>query len=100
MNVSRAPVSDGLAWFPAHRFFHELSPRARVVLSQLPLTVTMVLVTGIVLVFHPALLRDPVFEAGLMLHALMFILARPPRGIGSRPQQRLPCRSWTLFRPA
>lgn len=74
MSGSRTPVS-GLTWLPAHRFFHELSPRARMVLSQLPLTATMVLVAGIVLVFHPALLRDPVFEAGLMLHALMFILA-------------------------
>lgn len=84
MTVSRAPVSDGLAWLPAHRFFHELSPRARVLLSQLPLTVTMVLVTGIVLVFHPALLLDPVFKAGLMLHAVMFILAL------AVPWQRLP----------
>ncbi|WP_066293758.1 sensor histidine kinase [Arthrobacter sp. B6] len=84
MSGSGAPVSQGLTWLPAHRFFHELSPRGRVVLGQLPLTATMFLVLGIVWVFHPALLLDPVFGAGLMLHALMFILAL---GI---PWQRLP----------
>lgn len=75
MSGSGAPVSDGLAWLPVHRFFHELSPQLRVVLSQLPLTVTMLLVLGIVLVFHAELLQDPVFVAGLVLHAVMFIVA-------------------------
>lgn len=75
MSGSGVPVRDGLAWLSAHRFFHELSPRARVVLSQLPLTGTMVLMLGVVLFFRAELLRDPVFVSGLMLHALMFILA-------------------------
>lgn len=75
MSDSKAPMSGGVAWVWAHRFFHELSPGRRVVLSQLPLTLTMVLVLAIVLVFHPELLLDPVFLYGLILHAVLFILA-------------------------
>ena len=77
-------MSRGLVWLPAHRVSHELSPGQRASLSQLPLTLTMVLVLAIVLVFHPELLLDPVFVYGLVLHAVLFILAlavpwhRPP----------------------
>lgn len=80
----KPPASGGLAWLWAHRFFHELSPRRRVVLSQLPLTLTMVLVLTIVLVFHQELLLDPVFLYGLMLHVVLFILA------AAIPWHRLP----------
>lgn len=74
MSGSKASMSGGLMWLPAHPFFHELSRGQRVVLSQLPLTLTMVLVLAIVLVFHPELLLDPVFVYGLVLHAVLFIL--------------------------
>lgn len=80
----KAPASGGLTWLWAHRFFHELSPRRRVVLSQLPLTLTMVLVLAIVLAFHQELLLDPVFLYGLMLHGVLFILA------AAIPWHRLP----------
>lgn len=75
MSASGAPVRDGLARLPARPFFQEPSPRARVVLNQLPLTVTMALVLGIVLVFHAELLLDPVFMSGLVFHAVMFAVA-------------------------
>lgn len=68
-------MSSGVARFRAHRFFHQLSPGKRVVLSQLPLTLTMVLVLAIVLVFHQELLLDPVFLYGLAFHGMLFILA-------------------------
>lgn len=71
----KAPAGDGVAWLWGHRFFHELSPGGRVVLSQLPLTLTMVLVSAIISVFHQELLLDPVFVSGLILHAVLFILA-------------------------
>lgn len=75
MSGSEVSSGGGLAWLWAHRFFHELPPRRRVVLSQLPLALTMVLVLTIVLIFHPQLLLDPVFLYGLVLHAVLFILA-------------------------
>jgi hypothetical protein len=58
-----------------HRFFYELSPRARVALSQLPLTSATVLVAIMVLAWHPALAADPLFRFGILAHAVMFALA-------------------------
>ena len=73
-HVPAVPVLDALAWLGSRRFFHELSPRARVVLSQLPLTAIMLPVLGIAWVFHPELFRDQLFVLGVVLHAVMFAL--------------------------
>lgn len=75
VKASALPMDGGWGRLWARPFFHELSPRRRVVLSQLPLTLTMVLVLAIVLIFHPQLLLDPVFLYGLVLHAVLFLLA-------------------------
>lgn len=74
-NGGDGSLHAGLARLRAHPFFHELSPRRRVVLSQLPLTGTMLVVLAIVLIFKPELLAVPVFEAGLVLHAVLIVLA-------------------------
>lgn len=68
------PVLDALAWLGPRKFFHELSPRARVVLSQLPLSAIMVPVLVIAWTFHPELFANPVFMVGMVLHAVMFVL--------------------------
>ncbi|MCU1633597.1 MAG: sensor histidine kinase [Micrococcaceae bacterium] len=55
------------------RQFHELTMRARVVLSQLPLslTVVLVLVGGL---FHPDLFESQPFMIGVGLHAVLLVL--------------------------
>lgn len=72
---SGTPVDGRWAWLWGRPFFHELSPGGRMVRSQLPLTVTMSVVLVIVVIFHPDLLLDPVFAWGLVLHAVLFVLA-------------------------
>ncbi|WP_433874513.1 sensor histidine kinase [Sinomonas atrocyanea] len=59
----------------SRRFFYELSPRARVALSQLPLTAATVLVALMVIAWHPGLASDPLFRSGMLAHAAMFIVA-------------------------
>lgn len=68
------PVLDALAWRAPRTFFYQRSPRARVVLSQLPLPVTLLPVLGIAGAYHPELFREPVFVWGIVLHAVMFSL--------------------------
>lgn len=67
MGRPKVPAGDGVAWLWGHRFFHELSPGRRVVLSQLPITLTMVLVAAIVPVFHQELSGIPGIGLGLAI---------------------------------
>lgn len=88
-NPQATPVLDALAWLGPRRFFHQLSPRGRVVLSQLPLTVIMASVLGMAGAFHPELYGDPVFVLGMVLHTVMFALCC------ALPWHRLP--SWAVL---
>ncbi|EMY34306.1 histidine kinase [Arthrobacter crystallopoietes BAB-32] len=74
MRGPRTPLLNTLAWQGSRRFLHQLSPRTRVTLSQLPLTVTMLLVLAIVAVFHPEIMRNPLFVVGILLQAAQFLL--------------------------
>ncbi|MDJ0356106.1 ATP-binding protein [Paenarthrobacter sp. PH39-S1] len=47
------------------RYFYQRSLRMRVVLSQLPLTITVLLIVGLSAAFQPEVLRDPLFQIGL-----------------------------------
>ncbi|TKV26109.1 PAS domain-containing sensor histidine kinase [Arthrobacter sp. NamB2] len=53
------------------RQFHELSLRARVVLSQLPLSMTVLLILAGGLLFHPDLFESQAFLVGVGLQALL-----------------------------
>jgi signal transduction histidine kinase len=82
------PLLDSLAWQGPRRF-RQLSPRAWVVLSQLPLTAAMVPVLAVAVGFHPELFRDPVFVVGILLHAVMLALCC------ALPWQHLP--AWAVL---
>jgi len=74
--VSAAPAaatSGGAASAILARFFYQRSLRTRVVLSQLPLSISMLLVLAVVVVIRPATLQDPLFQAGLWLHAALLL---------------------------
>jgi len=72
------------------RLSHQILPlsglRKRVFLTQLPLTLLMVVAVGIAVAFYPQSFREPAFIASLVLHALLFLAAlavpwdRLPRG--------------------
>lgn len=53
------------------RQFHELSLRSRVILSQLPLSLTVLLIVAGVLLFHRDLLESQAFLLGIGLQALL-----------------------------
>ncbi|MFE4833329.1 sensor histidine kinase [Arthrobacter sp. NPDC056691] len=67
-------------------FFGRLGERGRVVVRQLPLSVTVVLVIAAARVFHPETLADPRFQLALLAHTSLFVLSvavpwgRLPRG--------------------
>ncbi|MBG6218463.1 signal transduction histidine kinase [Arthrobacter sp. CAN_A6] len=54
--------------------FHELSMRNRVVLSQLPLSLTVLLIVTGSLLFHPLVLQDGLFQVGVALQVLILLL--------------------------
>ncbi len=56
------------------RQFHELTLRVRVVLSQLPLSLTVLLIVVTGLLFHPELFRSGPFLIGLALQAVLLML--------------------------
>ena len=72
-------------------FFGGLGVRGRVVMSQLPLTVTVVLVVVAAAVFSPPTLADDRFRMALLAHAVLFGLClavpwgRLARGIHADP---------------
>ncbi|UKA54688.1 HAMP domain-containing histidine kinase [Arthrobacter sp. FW305-BF8] len=67
-------------------FFGRLGERGRVIVRQLPLSVTVVLVVAAAKVFHPETLADPRFQLALLAHTALFVLSvavpwgRLPRG--------------------
>jgi two-component system, OmpR family, phosphate regulon sensor histidine kinase PhoR len=73
------------------RRFHDLSLRSRVVLCQLPLALTMLLVTATVWAVDPAVLDGPWFRLCLLLHVLVLALC------ALVPWERLPFRSFQLI---
>ncbi len=48
-----------------NRYFYQQSLRVRVVLTQLPLTITVALIVGLAAVFRPGALQNPLFQIGL-----------------------------------
>lgn len=62
-----APLAGGI-----DRFFGRLGVRGRVVLSQLPLSVTLLLVVVAAAIFSPATLADDTFRIALLAHATLF----------------------------
>jgi signal transduction histidine kinase len=56
-------------------FFGSLGDRGRVVMSQLPLSVTVLLVVAAAAVFHPETLADAPFQLALLAHAALFVLS-------------------------
>jgi signal transduction histidine kinase len=70
--------------------FHELSLRGRVMLSQLPANLALLLVVAIIAVAAPGKLTEPAFVAGQALAVLLLMLS------GSLPWQRLPYGSFLV----
>lgn len=64
----------GWAWF-AHVFTRGLSRRQQVVLSQVPLAAAIALVAVVVAVWHPNILAEPLFQAGIAAQVLLLALA-------------------------
>lgn len=56
------------------RQFHEFSLRGRVVLTQLPLSATVLLIVVGSLIFHPQIFDHPAFVLGTALQALLLLL--------------------------
>ncbi len=56
------------------RYFYQQSLRMRVVLTQLPLTITMALIVGLAAVFRPDALADPLFQIGLSGQVLLLLV--------------------------
>ena len=54
------------------RFLGRLGARGRVVMSQLPLSVTLFLVAVVAAVFSPAALADDAFRITMLAHAMLF----------------------------
>ena len=73
------------------RQFHELTMRLRVVLSQLPLSLTVVLVVVIGALFHRDLFGSPHFLLGLALNAVLLVLCF------AVPWDRLPYGSFLII---
>lgn len=56
------------------RYFHEMNLRQRVVISQLPLAVSMVLVVIIAAIYHREIFDEPAFIVSLVLHGAILLL--------------------------
>ncbi|MCZ2402926.1 PAS domain-containing sensor histidine kinase [Paenarthrobacter sp. Z7-10] len=54
-----------------NKFFYQRSLRIRVLLTQLPLTVSVLLVLAVAIFFHPETMANPLFQLGLLMHALL-----------------------------
>lgn len=70
--------------------FHELSMRGRVMLSQLPANLTLLLVLVVVAAAAPEKLTEPAFVAGQAIAVLLLVLS------GSLPWERLPYGSFLV----
>lgn len=56
-----------------NKFFYQRSLRIRVILTQLPLTASVLLVLAVAVFFHPETITDPLFQLGLWMHALLLL---------------------------
>jgi diguanylate cyclase (GGDEF)-like protein/PAS domain S-box-containing protein len=82
--ISAAPASahrepalllGGLFGFlPLPRYFRQLRQRGQVVLCQLPLTLTLILVTVLTLCFSPSTMDDGIFGTTIVVNALLLAL--------------------------
>jgi two-component system, OmpR family, phosphate regulon sensor histidine kinase PhoR len=88
-NATWAISSGRIPFF--RRPFHEYSLRERVVLSQMPLSVTAGLTAVLVLVFFPGTLANPLFVSFLAMQGVILALCY------AVPWERLPCASFLLI---
>lgn len=56
------------------RHFYTRSLRTRVVLTQLPLTLTVILTVALAAAYYPKILVDPRFVTGLGMQAITLVL--------------------------
>ncbi|MDQ6755030.1 MAG: PAS domain-containing sensor histidine kinase, partial [Actinomycetota bacterium] len=73
------------------RYFYQRSLRFRIVLSQIPLSIGMLLVLVVVVVVRPSTLHNPLFQAGLWLQALLLLAC------ALVPWQKLPFPSFLVI---
>lgn len=85
------PPNDGLLAGRIDAFFGGLGPRGRVVMSQLPLTVTVLLVVVAAGLFSPATLADNAFRLALLAHSAIFAACV------ALPWNRLPSAAFTVI---
>ena len=78
-NNGSSPADSTLLADGIDRIFGRLGVRGRMVGSQLPLTVTMVLVVAAAAIFSPATLADGTFRIALLAHAALFALCAAVR---------------------
>jgi signal transduction histidine kinase len=83
---SRSDVTDKV---DAH--YHGLGERGRVIVRQLPLSVTVLLVVAAAAVFHPETLADSRFRLALLAHTVLFVLSV------AVPWGRLPVGAYALI---
>ena len=83
---SRSDVADKV-----DALFGGLGDRGRVMVRQLPLSVTVLLVVAAAAVFHPETLADSRFRLALLAHTALFALSV------AVPWGRLPARTWVLI---
>jgi signal transduction histidine kinase len=83
---SRSAVADKV-----DALFGGLGDRGRVMVRQLPLSVTVLLVVAAAAVFHPETLADSRFRLALLAHTALFVLSV------AAPWGRLPASTWVLI---
>lgn len=87
-----APTFPGrLERLDLKRRFHSLGLRTRVVLCQLPLALTMLIVTAAIWVLDSAVLAGPLFRLCLLLHLAVLAMC------ALVPWERLPFRSFQII---
>ena len=74
-----------------HRHFHSRSLRVRVILTQAPLSLTVILMVIHAGVVFPQIFANPVFVTGLWMHAAIFVLCF------AIPWERLPTSSFLVI---
>lgn len=57
-----------------NRYFHEQSLRGRVILTQAPLSLTVILMVAHAAIIYPEIFTNPIFVAGLWMHAAILAL--------------------------
>lgn len=72
MRLGASGLLSPLLTFP--RYFHEMNLRQRIVISQLPLAVSMLLVVIIAALYHRGIFSEPTFMWGLVGHGIILLL--------------------------